>query len=175
MIRPLAAFAVLFAGGVACVSLLPSPAKTVAPRSVVAMQLRNEAEPAVPSPKVRVVYPAPQSDRAQAVVVHTAGVDPAPTVTSTSLAQPAVYPQVTGGTSPGTSATVPPNEAVPASPQGINLNTATIEALNQIPGAGHIGRTIASHRPYRSVEDLLAKRVIRKSVYDVIKNQVAAE
>ena len=47
--------------------------------------------------------------------------------------------------------------------------------LNQIPGGGSIGRTIVAHRPYRSVDDLLTKRVIRRSVFDRIRLLVAAQ
>lgn len=175
MIRPLAVFMALFAGGVACVSLLPSPPKIIAPRSAVAAQLRKEAEPAKPQPTVRVVYPAPETDGPQSRVV--AGADAAPaaaSMASVPAVQTALYPQVRG-TSPDAAATTLVNEAAQAGTPSLNLNTASVDALNQIPGAGHIGRTIASHRPYRSVEDLLAKRVIRKSVYDRIKAQVAAE
>ncbi len=57
----------------------------------------------------------------------------------------------------------------------ININNASIEALNHLPGAGRIGQAIASHRPYHSVEDLLKKRVVRRNVYDQIKGQLAAQ
>lgn len=57
----------------------------------------------------------------------------------------------------------------------INLNTASVESLNQIAGGGSIGRTIVAHRPYQSVDDLLTKRVLRRSVFDRIRQQVAAE
>ena len=38
-----------------------------------------------------------------------------------------------------------------------------------------IGLAIARHRPYRSVEDLLTKRVVRRSVYEKIRMQLAAQ
>lgn len=179
MIRSLAVFVVLFAGAIACVSLLPTPARTVAPRSAVAAQLRNAADPAQPQPSVRIVYPAPDASTAQRHPEQSAGGDmPASAVVPTQAATPAgattADPQLQ--TTPEASVAVtPPDAVVKAGTQALNLNTASVEALNQIPGAGRIGRMIASHRPYRSVEDLLAKRVIRKSVYDRIKDQVAAE
>ena len=67
----------------------------------------------------------------------------------------------------------PAADAAPSG-KGINLNSASVDALNHL-GGGHIGQSIVQHRPYRSVEDLVKKRVVRRSVYEQIKNQVAAE
>lgn len=185
MIRILAAFVVLFAGALACVSLLPTPSHTAQPRSAVAMQLKHEAEAAVPQPKVRVVYPAPnaeaplQQEPMSPAVVGTAPTTEAPAVAAapapTGGETAAIYPQTQGAASADAAQVAPVNQAAQAGTPSLNLNTASVDALNQIPGAGRIGRTIASHRPYRSVEDLLTKRVVRKSVYDRIKDQVAAE
>lgn len=69
----------------------------------------------------------------------------------------------------------PETDGRPASKQGININRASIDALNRLPGGGRIGQTIARHRPYRSVEDLLTKRVLRRGVYEQIKGQLAAD
>ena len=174
MIRLLVAFVVLFIGAIACVSLLPNPAKIIAPPSAVAAQPQHDAAPATPQSNVRIVYPAPDHDATQDRPLRTEDIAAAPVnaaATAPAVDRTAVYPQV----QPITPTATPPNEAAQAGAQGVNLNTASIEALNQIPGAGHIGRMIASHRPYRSVEDLLTKRVVRKSVYDPIKDQVAAE
>ncbi len=58
---------------------------------------------------------------------------------------------------------------------GIDLNHASVDALNRLKGAGHIGQAIVSHRPYRSVEDLVKKRVLRRGVYEQIKQQVVTQ
>jgi DNA uptake protein ComE-like DNA-binding protein len=55
----------------------------------------------------------------------------------------------------------------------VNLNKASVDVLNRL-GGGHIGQAIVAHRPYRSVADLVKKRVVRRSVYEQIKDQVAA-
>ncbi len=55
-----------------------------------------------------------------------------------------------------------------------NLNSASSTALDHL-GGGHIGQSIIKHRPYHSVEDLVKKRVVRRSVFEQIKNQVAAQ
>ena len=57
----------------------------------------------------------------------------------------------------------------------VDLNHASIEALNHLRGAGRIGQAIVSHRPYRSVEDLVRKRVLRRNVFEQIKQQVVTQ
>ena len=59
--------------------------------------------------------------------------------------------------------------------KGVNINSASAEALNHLQGGGRIGQTIVQHRPYKSVDDLVKKRVLRRAVYDQIKNQIAAQ
>jgi DNA uptake protein ComE-like DNA-binding protein len=56
----------------------------------------------------------------------------------------------------------------------VNINAASVEALNHLKGGGAIGLTIARHRPYRSIEDLINKRVLRRSVFDQIKGQISS-
>ena len=55
----------------------------------------------------------------------------------------------------------------------VNLNTASVADLNGL-GAGMIGRAIVAGRPYRDAEDLLSKRVLNRSTFARIKDQVAA-
>ena len=40
---------------------------------------------------------------------------------------------------------------------------------------GALGRAIIRHRPYRSVDDLMKKKVLRRSVFEKIKNQVKVQ
>jgi DNA uptake protein ComE-like DNA-binding protein len=56
---------------------------------------------------------------------------------------------------------------------GVNLNTATLEELNRLGGAGLIGKAIIRGRPYATPEDLLKKKVLSRAVYNRIKDQVA--
>ena len=58
---------------------------------------------------------------------------------------------------------------------GININNASVDALDHLHGGGHIGQAIARHRPYRSIEDLVKKRVLRRDTYEQIKNQIATQ
>ena len=66
-------------------------------------------------------------------------------------------------------------DAKPGPDGTVDLNHASAEALNHLKGAGRIGQAIVSHRPYRSVEDLMKKRVLRRDVYEQIKQQVAIQ
>jgi DNA uptake protein ComE-like DNA-binding protein len=55
----------------------------------------------------------------------------------------------------------------------VDLNKGSVEQLNRLKGAGSLGRAIVRGRPYKSVEDLVTKRVVRRTAYERIKNQVA--
>ncbi len=61
------------------------------------------------------------------------------------------------------------------SARGVNINSASAETLNHLLGGGRIGQSIVQHRPYKSVDELVKKRVLRRAVYDQIKNQIAAQ
>ena len=58
---------------------------------------------------------------------------------------------------------------------GININTASAETLDRMLGLGHVGRTIVNHRPYRSANDLLAKRVLKSSDYRRIQAHITVD
>ncbi len=70
---------------------------------------------------------------------------------------------------------VPSQQTAETSAKGVNINSASAEALNHLQGGGRIGQTIVQHRPYKSVDDLVKKKVLRRAVYDQIKNQIAAQ
>ncbi len=55
----------------------------------------------------------------------------------------------------------------------ISLNAATASQLDQLPGVGSVTATkIINARPFASLEDLLTKQVVNKSVYDKIKDLI---
>lgn len=55
----------------------------------------------------------------------------------------------------------------------ININEATIEELDSLPGIGKItAQKIIDNRPYEKIEDLLNKKIINKSTYEKIKNLI---
>ncbi|MDO8498949.1 MAG: helix-hairpin-helix domain-containing protein [bacterium] len=56
----------------------------------------------------------------------------------------------------------------------INVNTATLEQLDKLSGVGAVtAQKIVDKRPYGTIEELLTKKVVSKSVYDKIKDQVS--
>jgi DNA uptake protein ComE-like DNA-binding protein len=143
--------------------------------------------------KVRVVYPildgsstelqAPARDDHPEVVAVPAGPVIAATSTQSAAgesAATAAVPDLWASDPKPASAEVEPVSAIAsdaddAAREGaVDINVASVEMLDHIDGAGRIGRAIARHRPYRSVEDLVRKRVIRKDVFERIKGQLAA-
>ncbi|MEZ0171909.1 hypothetical protein [Microvirga sp. TS319] len=67
--------------------------------------------------------------------------------------------------------------SAPAEPEPtsdlVDLNAASFEELNSLRNAGPLGRAIIKGRPYASVEDLVTRKIVRRSVYEKIKDQVA--
>jgi competence protein ComEA len=56
----------------------------------------------------------------------------------------------------------------------ININTATLEKLESLPGIGRIiGQKIIEHRPYSTVEELVKKEVIKQSLLDKIIESIS--
>jgi DNA uptake protein ComE-like DNA-binding protein len=60
----------------------------------------------------------------------------------------------------------------PAALALVDLNTASVADLNHLRGGGNIGRAITAKRPYAAVGDLLTKRVLSRSTFERIREQV---
>lgn len=57
--------------------------------------------------------------------------------------------------------------------QKININIATVEELDTLPGVGKVtAKKIIDNRPYQSTEELLTKKAVGKSVYEKIKDLI---
>ena len=124
--------------------LAPEPAPGTAPATVA-------SEPAP-------IVPRPADEQAVAVLFHqalTSGQPPVPAVTA--------YADDPGPVGP---------RGLRAEPAGVDLNTASLAALNSLPGVGHVGRAIVRHRPYRSVDDLISRKVLRASDFERVKSKV---
>ena len=56
----------------------------------------------------------------------------------------------------------------------VNINTASINQLDSLPGIGPVyGQSIIEHRPYSNVEELLSKGALKSSVYQKVKDLVS--
>jgi len=56
----------------------------------------------------------------------------------------------------------------------ININQATIEELDSLPGIGKTtAQKIINNRPYQKVDELLTKKVVGKSTFEKIKNLIS--
>jgi competence protein ComEA len=55
----------------------------------------------------------------------------------------------------------------------ININTASLDQLDSLPGIGQkYGQSIIEHRPYSNIQDLVSKGAIKQSLLDKIKDIV---
>jgi DNA uptake protein ComE-like DNA-binding protein len=57
----------------------------------------------------------------------------------------------------------------------VDLNKGSLEDLNTLDGAASLGRAIIRGRPYASVDDLVKKRVLRRTSFEKIKDQVTVQ
>lgn len=58
----------------------------------------------------------------------------------------------------------------------ININRASLAQLDSLPGVGPTtAAKIIQNRPYNSIEELLTKKVVKKNVYEQVKNSLKIE
>ncbi len=57
----------------------------------------------------------------------------------------------------------------------VNINTASNSELDSLSGIGPVTSSkIISNRPYQSIDELLSKKIVSKSVFDKIKDLIVA-
>ncbi len=150
----------------------------------------------------RTVYPAPYGTSAPTpaqVAPSAAPMTPAPTASgqpSRPMMEPAVAEQ---GAAPRAPSAVPappqPSSVQPmaaelvpweaqdtrridsttpdaSDPKLVDINTASVEKLNSL--GGRFGRAIVAGRPYTTIDDLVSKRVLTRSTFSQIKDQITA-
>ncbi|MDQ4060794.1 MAG: helix-hairpin-helix domain-containing protein, partial [Pseudomonadota bacterium] len=97
-----------------------------------------------------------------------------------AAAEPSVAAAASAAPGPR-AALVPPARAQPgeaaavsvASPAAlVDINTASVDELNGL--GGRFGKAIIRGRPYRSIEDLVSKRILTRAVFNRIKDRIAA-
>ena len=167
----------LLAGALAALVQYLMPAQPQPPtRTAVVRPAPVPSEPQVrqiPSkapPDTVIPAPAPAPAAAPAPVQPQPVPVPPPQVPSEALAFPAPPPSA----APEGKAEVSEAETTEGPPAValVDLNTASVTDLNRLRGGGAIGRAIIAKRPYAQVGDLLTKRVLSRSVYERIKEQV---
>ena len=69
---------------------------------------------------------------------------------------------------------IAPTSEISKNNQLININDATVEELDSLPGIGQVtANKIISGRPYGIIEELLTKKSVGKSVYEKIKSLIS--
>lgn len=102
---------------------------------------------------------------------RTASAIPASPLPSTSSGQPMTTELVTRD-APETrrmASTTPEASA----PKLVDINTASVDELNSL-GGGRFGRVVVAGRPYASIDELVSKRVLTRSTFSQIKDQITA-
>ncbi|SEO20269.1 Helix-hairpin-helix motif-containing protein [Methylobacterium sp. UNC300MFChir4.1] len=171
-------------------ALLPSPAPgpaippASAPETPAAPQPSATVRRVEPPPAAPAAPPAPAAPSAPPAAVEPApapsGGAPAPTqMPSDATAFPAeplpreAQPEPSAQEAAGQAEVDRAEDSAgPRALAILDLNTASVADLNHLRGGGAIGRAIVAKRPYTSVEQLLSKRVLSRSVYEKIKDQV---
>jgi len=163
-------------------NLQPSSNAAKAPISPIQKQITIDVEGAVEKPGV---YKVNASDRIQDALIAAGGLShdadrhqiaqnlnlAAPLTDGSKLYIPAVGEQMmtSGNGSSNSSGTVQG-----ASTGRVNINQASEEALDALPGIGPVtAQKIISNRPYQSVEDLVSKKAVGASEFAKIKDQVS--
>jgi len=54
----------------------------------------------------------------------------------------------------------------------VDINTASVEELNRL--GGRFAKAIVAGRPYASIDELVSKRVITRTTFSQIKDQITA-
>jgi outer membrane biosynthesis protein TonB len=147
----------------------PAPAPSPVP---VPSPAPNPAPAPSPAPTLA---PAPAPDMQPGDTARTAPQPPAPALAPSPAPDPRPEPAPDTALSPDQDGEPVAEGANPRAVALVDLNTGSLAELNRLRGGGNIGRAIIQRRPYSSVDQLLSKRVLSRSTYERIKDQVTVQ
>jgi DNA uptake protein ComE-like DNA-binding protein len=80
------------------------------------------------------------------------------------------------GSNAGSSATSTAKTASPSKAKLLDINSATMDQLDALPGIGDAyAKKIVDGRPYKMKTELVRKKIIPQATYDKIKDQIIAK
>ena len=140
----------------------------------------------VGAPVAPVATPAAPSTSTTPVSVPAAIVAPkveakpatTPAVSTTGTATPAVAPSV--APKPAAAAPAAPAATKTAAPavatKLLNVNTVSVSDLEKLPKIGEArAKQIIAGRPYKSVDDLMAKKILPQDAFDAVKGLISIQ
>ncbi len=159
------------------------------PPLVITLQPRPTAEPATPTPatiEVYVsgavnkpdVYTLPADAIVKDAIVAAGGATADADLDRINLAAHLADQMQVDVPRQGETAPSPPNGSAPDSPtEKININTASVEELDKLPGIGpSIGKAIVDYRtkngPFKQIADINAVKGIGDALFEKIKDQI---
>jgi len=82
----------------------------------------------------------------------------------------------TSGSNTAPSATSTPKTASTSKANLLDINSATLEQLDALPGIGEAyAKRIVDGRPYKMKTDLVRRKIIPQATYDKIRDQIIAK
>jgi competence protein ComEA len=89
---------------------------------------------------------------------------------------PSKPPSSPAATKPDTTSKSPPTTGSQPSGGLVDINSASPEALDKLPGVGPVyAKAIVANRPYNGKDDLTQRKIIPTHVYSKIKDKIIAK